>query len=151
MTTQTHPAAARLRAEHDELMQAQAELGRARRAFLDAPSGETREQFSNTLTEFAEHLQEHFEEEEDGGILQATSEHSQRVSAEVDRLRAEHEAMRGEMRVLSSDLRSRLEDPAQVAVVGHALDELLHHLGDHERAENRLVLDAYWDDSGSGD
>lgn len=149
--TNDNSLAARFQAEHDELMQVQAEVGRAYRQFRDAPSPETQTHLEVVLSEFGSHLTEHFTAEEEEGMLQLDGGLQPADAREVVRLRSEHGEMRTEMAHLSTDLGRRLGDPGEAAVIGETIHHLFHRLHDHEAAENRLMMETYWDDSGPAD
>lgn len=90
----------------------------------------------------------HFRREEDAGLHLELREASPRLASRLEKLLADHTRLLEQLRELAADCsdasRARAESPP---VNERALD-VVSALRAHERAENEVMMDAYWDDLG---
>lgn len=96
------------------------------------------------------HLGRHFELEERHGLLGEDAQVSTTTQRRADELLLQHAELAREV--------AALRDAAERAAAGALSDDFadglqafLHHLGEHERAENELVQGLVVDDVGTGD
>lgn len=137
-----------LQREHEQLLEAQKGLRKALKTYRDRPSRETGGELAASLSEFTAHLTRHFQYEEEGGFLQPLLEHDPSVAPRVRQLSDEHDRMRRDFQELAGGLEDRLAQPDAARRLDAAMLSLLDRLHEHEMAENGLVLDVFWTDSG---
>ncbi len=91
---------------------------------------------------------EHFRLEEQAGLHAQVREKSPRLAFRLEKLLSDHFRILEGLRKLVGDLPTRSitsgeADPLKERVLG-----LLEAVRDHERAENEVMMDAYWEDLG---
>jgi len=96
-------------------------------------------------------MHHHFEMEEQGGFLDGALAHDPRLSAMAADLLRQHPMLSHDLKQLITTVENAPAEPAWRATFAEQLHGFINRLVEHERAENRLVQDAYHDDIGEVD
>lgn len=101
------------------------------------------------LSELQTRLAVHFEAEEAGGVHEQLKDEAPRLARQLDRLFADHPVIIKRLGRLVIDFSEAGSYPPErlQQLFGETI-ELLGHITEHEAAENRVMLDAYWNDVG---
>lgn len=91
---------------------------------------------------------EHFKLEEEAELHVQLREQSPRLASRLEKLLAEHARILAELQKLVADLATPSAAPGQTERLKQQVSSALEEVRQHERAENEVMMDAYWDDLG---
>lgn len=103
------------------------------------------------LTALRRELREHFELEEQSGLLTAATQAAPRLSRRASRLREEHEDMEERVSEILDTLLASRAAPERWPELADSFARFSDALRGHEQAEEALVRRAFMDDLGGGD
>lgn len=90
----------------------------------------------------------HFKVEEETGLHIELREQSPRLAGRLERLISDHDRILGTLQKLIADLPAETIGPAEAGPFKERVLSAVETLHEHERAENEIMMDAYWDDLG---
>ena len=142
--------------EHEffEIMKAEhQELATVLREIRSAVSSEdrNRNQVEDLITRLSELMEVHFRHEEEGGYLKEALERAPRFTSKAESLLDQHEALQEEIEKLRLLVHSGMESQAWWTRIESDFHTFSDRLLNHEHAENKVVLEAFTDDIGTGD
>lgn len=133
--------------EHEHLQ----ELYSRVRAEFEAAVGGRPNGLNGLFTVLVDVLEKHFAHEEEGGYFREIVETLPRFASTVERLQHQH----GVLLETAQVMRLRLLRPEDSVVSLRAMqvefDDFLRQCCDHEKREDELVQEAYWQDIGASD
>ncbi len=91
---------------------------------------------------------EHFELEEQNGMHVQLRDQSPRLAHRLKELLSDHARLLEALQQLVADLPTRTVAPNEAGPLKDRVLGVLGELREHERAENEVMMDAYWDDLG---
>jgi len=116
-------------------------LDQLERALLDLDPADAKQEALRTVAvridSFKERLDEHFDTEEEGGLLQGILDALPQTESDVRRIRTQH-ARLGEALERVRAI-ARRGDPAEAPALKEELDRFLATMREHEREEDALV------------
>ena len=113
------------------------QLGRALGEFdAGAASADALLDLALRIDSFKDRLEEHFRDEEDGGLLQAVVEALPQTESDLRRLKTEHKRLCGALDELRRVARSG--EVAQAAAIKVELERVVEAIREHEREEDTL-------------
>ena len=106
------------------------------------------EKLRESLSGLIDVCSEHFRLEEQAGLHVQLREESPRLAFRLEKLLSDHSGILEALRKLVTDLPTEAiasgdADPLKERVLG-----VLEAVHEHERAENEVMMDAYWEDLG---
>ncbi len=99
------------------------------------------------LQQLGKQLEEHFRFEETDGYFDEVVAKAPRLQRQADHLRAQHTEMLGAVARLQASAGRLAADPAQLTAVRGLFEEISKTFVEHEKAEGRLLEDAYCNDT----
>ena len=142
----TEHVGAKILSEHEDLRALLQTLERQ----VQQPAGPDAwlENLRETLSRLVDLCSEHFRLEEQAGLHVQLREQSPRLAFRLEKLLSDHARILEALRKLVTDLpiesiASGGVDPLKERVLG-----VLEAVHEHERAENEIMMDAYWQDLG---
>ena len=141
--------------EHRELHALLRSTREAVRQTLETPAARPKpvgcQRIAAALTNLRNHLQEHFQQEEEGGYLEESLARLPRLAAEATRVLAEHPGLLDEAdRLIERTSRGDISGSGW-ATFCQDVDRFATRLLDHERRENSVVQQGYNEDLGLAD
>ncbi len=104
------------------------------------------------LRDFLNHLQKHFDLEEDGGFMSDILDVAPHKQHAVEKLATEHEEMVKSFSGIIASLKSLQEkDDDRIADICERIQVAVEMLKAHESAEGELIESTYLQDEGAGD
>ncbi|MBI1314624.1 hypothetical protein GC176_25305 [bacterium] len=138
-----------LLAEHQELMQKISELRQFWLEVCELGMGPKCFELADRIASIREHLQEHFDAEEQGGYLGPALRLAPQFADEAEVLRAQHAEFL--TRLDSMGTRLRTGDHEVWNCMCGEVDAFVADLLKHEHHENAIVQAAFNEDNGAGD
>lgn len=146
MSPNTSAGADRIEAEHHALGQEASAL----HELMTEPDRQ-RVVVQERLLQFAEHVSEHFENEERGGYFSDAVKKAPHLSSMAAKLEEQHEPLLESLQALTTLARAGVESEAWWDRIAADFDRLAQQLQQHELGERSLLQRAYGQDIGSGD
>lgn len=142
----TKNVGATILSEHERL---RVQLRALERQVRQAPASDAALQtLCEGLTRLVDLCTEHFRLEEEAGLHLQIREASPRLASRLEKLLSDHSRLLDELRQLAADCSDQsLAAPGAEPLNARALG-VVAALREHERAENEVMMDAYWDDLG---
>ena len=146
-----HEFAERIIEEHRHLSETRKRLRNLLEECINHPSEDKQMELEFSLREYRDLLTQHLLLEEKGGFMAPLLEVRPDLAEKVDCLEAEHEVFRSELQGILKEFRvvGELDHPLTDLVV--RLGNFLEDVESHERTENGMVLDAFFQDTGNKD
>lgn len=141
----TENVGAEILSEHEDLRAVLQALER----LVQQPAGSDAwlESLGKTLSGLVELCSKHFRFEEEAGLHVQLREQSPRLAFRLERLLSDHSQILKALQKLVTDLPTSIAsgeaNPLKERVLG-----VVEALREHERAENEVMMDVYWDDLG---
>jgi hemerythrin-like domain-containing protein len=137
--SQTFPKLSRQAAEAHEQIHFHLDLLAKAVAALDPEQtdGEALLNLAARIESFKERLEEHFRDEEDGGLYQGVLDEIPQAESDVMRLMAQHE--RTLQALETARILARRKEPSEVALLRSDLDRIIEMMREHEEEEDALV------------
>lgn len=101
-----------------------------------------------TLSSLVDLCSEHFQLEERIGLHVQLREQSPRLAFRLEKLLAEHSRILDALRTLVTDLPTETPAAREADALKERVRGVLEAVQEHERSENEVMMDAYWDDLG---
>jgi len=106
------------------------------------------ENLRETLSRLVDLCAEHFELEERAGLHVELREQSPRLASRLEKLLSDHSRILGALRRLVTDLPTESTASGGVDALKERILDTVAAVHEHERAENEIMMDAYWEDLG---
>lgn len=117
---------------------------------VQQPSGSDAwlENLRETLSRLVDLCSEHFRLEEQAGLHVQLREQSPRLAFRLEKLLSDHFRILETLRRLVTDLPTESIAPGEASPLKERVLDVLGAVDRHERAENEVMMDAYWQDLG---
>jgi hemerythrin-like domain-containing protein len=137
--SQTFPKLSRQAAEAHKQIHFHLDLLAKAVAALDPErtDGEALLNLAARIESFKERLEEHFRDEEDGGLYQGVLDEIPQAESDVMRLMAQHE--RTIQALETARILARRKEPSEVALLRSDLERIIAMMREHEDEEDALV------------
>ncbi len=106
------------------------------------------EKLRGTLSRLVDLCSEHFELEERAGLHVELREQSPRLASRLEKLLSDHSRILEALRRLVTDLPTESTASGGVDTLKERILGMVAAVHEHERAENEIMMDAYWEDLG---
>jgi hemerythrin-like domain-containing protein len=147
--TETQDLRRQMHKEHQELRILQEDLVSSFESYCDDPLAHHAERLTETLDNFGNSMERHFDFEEKGGYMNFVLDRRPHHNLEVDRLRKEHAVLRQSIVTLKERIG---HDPTSsdelMRQFKREFIDLIRLFGRHEQAERELTMDVYWLEGG---
>jgi len=142
----TENVGARILSEHKNL---RALLRKVERS-VQQPAGSDAwmENLRRTLSDLVDLCAEHFRLEEQAGLHVQLRDQSPRLAFRLQKLLAEHSGILDTLEKLVTELPAQAVTSRDVEPLKQSVSVALEAVRQHERAENEVMMDAYWEDIG---
>ena len=142
----TENVGAKILSEHEDL---RALLQRLER-HVQQPGGSDGwlEKLRESLSRLVDLCSEHFRLEEQAGLHVQLREESPRLAFRLEKLLSDHSGILEALRKLVTDLPTEVSAPGDADTLKERVLGVVEAVHEHERAENEVMMDAYWEDLG---
>lgn len=106
------------------------------------------ENLRRTLSDLVDLCAEHFRLEEQAGLHVQLRDQSPRLAFRLQKLLAEHSGILDTLEKLVTELPAQAVTSRDVEPLKQSVSVALEAVRQHERAENEVMMDAYWEDIG---
>lgn len=113
-----------------------------------AGSGAWLENLRQALFGLVDLCSEHFKLEEQTGLHVELREQSPRLASRLEKLLSDHGRILEGLRQLVADLPTESMAPSDTEPLKERILGVMETVREHERAENEVMMDAYWEDLG---
>lgn len=137
--------------EHHHLAETRTRLRHLLEQCINHPGQDQKGQLRSLFKDFNDHLLRHMDFEEEGGYMAPLLEVRPTVSSKVEQLQADHDHLRSELEEVMKEIESTGEFCQPVMDMILRLANLLDFVETHERAENGLVMETFFQDTGDKD
>jgi len=111
----------------------------------------TRRQVATRLKELTQQVLDHFDHEESGGYFGEAIDAAPRLSERADALLAEHAQMAEQLVALQHRAATQISSTRWWHALESDFIDFMDRFSAHEKAENALLQEAYFDDIGAED